>query len=884
MIEILKQTVHDQSTLLKLCGILESRPYYLQLSESLKIFYVLYLCQRDISKLLNFEDFLEQLQQKAELTPSLEDAIKARKSNIFLSKLPFFQLRCLSYLKENPEHNAALLQKIDGILRELQCYSDQNPPTLSPALDLYKSNLCALYDNKKWIGTDDWGVTDSCLKLMELDFNLAAVKSDDDERAVASLRFTKCKTLFTPTQPVGVDQRGLSLTLISEEDTFSPETMGKNILLQGAPGSGKTTFAAKICQKWSKGMLPQFKLTILLRLKDSKVATIKSLKELFSQHLGAEAEAAVRDIEHVQGKGVLVILDGWDELSVDQQRNSLFADILSAQRLPEATVVVTARPFVSVVLKRHHDFAKIIEVLTLTETQAERCVIQCFPGDNGQHFSRELSKHAQFKKAIFLPLILSALICIYKRGGQTIPISLTEVYSKLLLLIFNRYTDKPLQDLETLPDLLKPLSKLAYAGMLKEKMTYSEKEVMEVYHQDKKPPSNFHWFGLLQKEYDPITGTPKSYQFLHGIIQEFLAAHYLANEVSEKQQEEELKKVISKGSHEMLWVFYAGLTKFGKIDISKIVPKLTTKCRLLSMATRGFYNLMSMAILKNSGTKEYTRRIFSAQEYGSQIYDQISKECLLVLMVCCVEAQNEVACSALFNSNLFLSSSCYADIPDTAVTDHLLSSLSYCIIHSGKRWIIQCNSLPNDGVKHMTMQLNESKESDGSIIVLQTKVSPRQVDGVLLLLRSQLTSQLRSLDLSHSVECDAACLQKLIPVLRCLVLLDLSDCNISSDAVPHLAELLHSNTTLEYVVLTENKLSSADVVLLLDALKTNDVLIVLAIDYPLQKSVLVKDALQQINSNRKAKPLGFEFTEVLRFSVVWNKITSAAYTVAKCIV
>ena len=179
----------------------------------------------------------------------------------------------------------------------------------------------------------------------------------------------------------------------------------------------------------------------------------------------------------------------------------------------------------------------------------------------------------------------------------------------------------------------------------------------------------------------------------------------------------------------------------------------------------------------------------------------------------------------------------------------------------------------------MLSQLHELVEPSGNITVLQTKISPENTEAVVSLLESPLIKQLQSLDLSHSANIDATCIQRLTPALHSVILLDLIDCNIEGEAAECLAEFLRSSPTpaLEYLALTENPLKIEDVVTMIQALSNNDTLLVLAIDGSLQKAHRVKDATQQINGIRKehkAKALGFEYFDTMRLSSVWSKVTS----------
>ena len=52
----------------------------------------------------------------------------------------------------------------------------------------------------------------------------------------------------------------------------------KIVVVQGAPGIGKSTFAWKFCRKWAKGKLyKNYQLVVLLRMRDRRVREAKKI-------------------------------------------------------------------------------------------------------------------------------------------------------------------------------------------------------------------------------------------------------------------------------------------------------------------------------------------------------------------------------------------------------------------------------------------------------------------------------------------------------------------------------------------------------------------------------------------------------------------------------
>ena len=120
----------------------------------------------------------------------------------------------------------------------------------------------------------------------------------------------------------------------------------KLILVEGAPGVGKSTFAWKVCRKWNKGtILNQYKLVILLRLRDKHVREAKTLYDLIYYHDPEEWKLIVKEILKSNGKEALLLFEGYDELPAQLQRDeeSILLKVISGNCLPEATVLVTSR-------------------------------------------------------------------------------------------------------------------------------------------------------------------------------------------------------------------------------------------------------------------------------------------------------------------------------------------------------------------------------------------------------------------------------------------------------------------------------------------------------------------------------------------------------------
>ena len=86
------------------------------------------------------------------------------------------------------------------------------------------------------------------------------------------------------------------------------------LLIEGAPGIGKSTFALEVCQKWGQHQLfNDYSLVVLLKFRDKRTHEAKSVFDLF-YHPNPKLQSEIIDYIILSGgHGLLLILEGSDE-------------------------------------------------------------------------------------------------------------------------------------------------------------------------------------------------------------------------------------------------------------------------------------------------------------------------------------------------------------------------------------------------------------------------------------------------------------------------------------------------------------------------------------------------------------------------------------------
>ena len=137
---------------------------------------------------------------------------------------------------------------------------------------------------------------------------------------------------------------------IELKDIFSKIEGQSNVLMEGVAGSGKSTLSSHIRHEWAKGKLFQdYKLVILIKLRDLIVQNAKSVADLLQDIVGEVAEEVLVS----KGEGILFILDGWDELPVGKDGHSVILDLIKGDKLWKSSIITTSRPTSSVELHQH---------------------------------------------------------------------------------------------------------------------------------------------------------------------------------------------------------------------------------------------------------------------------------------------------------------------------------------------------------------------------------------------------------------------------------------------------------------------------------------------------------------------------------------------------
>ena len=356
----------------------------------------------------------------------------------------------------------------------------------------------------------------------------------------------------------------------SKESTF--------ILVEGAPGIGKTVLLKEIAYKWAnRELLKKFELVLLVNLRDPSLQRIGSINDLLQLFCKGDknatriVDACAQYLFDNSGKTLTLLLDGYDEYPRDLQESSLVADILKRQVLPLCGLVVSSRPHASQHL--HKQAAIRVDILGFTETEREHYIKQALPDQ--PHKVKELTQYLHQQPSVdsicFNPFNMVVLLYLYKLG--ILPNNSTELYHLFICSTICRHLSKfgnlkiEITDLTELPDpynrIIQQLSKLSLEALNNNKLIFTLDEITAACPDCDIAaiPGAINGFGLLQAvQHFGLFAKTMTLHFIHFTIQEFLAAHY----ISHLPPNEELKVIEANfwnNIHFNMFSIYIALTK-----------------------------------------------------------------------------------------------------------------------------------------------------------------------------------------------------------------------------------------------------------------------------------------------------------------------------------
>ena len=297
----------------------------------------------------------------------------------------------------------------------------------------YKQYLESVYDARALAPADKY------LPTLEAPYiNLAMIRRGRPYNPEQRDEFTS-RTLHG-----GVDQILENKTPINIEDLLTPEEGRRPvrfILVEGPPGIGRSTFAWEVCRRWDEiESLRDYQTVVLLKLREKWVLNAVSLPDLFRYEYNHELSKSVSDeLAKNQGRNLLLVLDGFDEVSRSFHEDSVIKSILCRQLLPECTVILTTRPSAMHKLREmcQPQVDKHIEIIGFTEEERVRYITEVFSKDPEfqMNFLKYMFLVPHIKSMMYIPLNCAIIAQVYyesqKSHNFAIPRTRTQLYKAL---------------------------------------------------------------------------------------------------------------------------------------------------------------------------------------------------------------------------------------------------------------------------------------------------------------------------------------------------------------------------------------------------------------------------------------------------------------------
>ena len=343
---------------------------------------------------------------------------------------------------------------------------------------------------------------------------------------------------------------------IADLFTMKDKSRPRIILVEGAPGIGKTRLTKEIALRWAnKDMLLDVKIVFVLHLRDPEIQKINTMESFIHYcserwYIGNEqVTCAIEQIENSEGCTGLFLIDGFDEYPSRLRQKSFIISLINGEVFPEFLLLITSRPNASFTIK--HSVDRIVEIVGFAEDEQKQYIMHSLKAhpEKENQLNEHLKELLVIKSYCRIPLNLAVLIHLVL-NDTGLPETLTQLNEKFILHTIYRHMNKqnvqqlsPLGQLSDIEDsqhrsFIYQLAKLAYNGVQENKLVFTLEEMKQACPQMDNVPDGISGFGLLQsvKHFAKGgVGIATSFNFTHYTFQEYLAAFYVSSLSDEEQ-------------------------------------------------------------------------------------------------------------------------------------------------------------------------------------------------------------------------------------------------------------------------------------------------------------------------------------------------------------